>query len=91
MTTQRSGGDSLAILEETVVVVGIWDSVVWLVNADWRTTEFKVILPGVGLAALSGALGRVSIWIGYRINDWIDSFVEETPDKNNSSQPDDAV
>ncbi len=40
------------------IVVGAWDGLVWLVKADWRTTDFVVPIIAGPAAVVFGILGR---------------------------------
>ena len=55
------------------IVVGLWDLLVWLVNADWKTTSFVVpIWAGIIAAATS-----VSAWVLMGAGDWFDKISEQ--------------
>ncbi len=50
-----------------VVMVGLWDGIVWLTKSDWRTTNFSVPLIAFVAAIVLGINARI-------INDLIERF-----------------
>lgn len=42
------------------IVVGFWDLLVWLFNAEWRTSHFKASLWGLGIWIVAGFVGNVA-------------------------------
>jgi hypothetical protein len=70
-------GAATAVSMVVIVIMTPWDFLVWLFNADWRTTEFKASL--YSLAVLFGGLILVGPFVLTR--NWLRRF-EDWCDRN---------
>ncbi len=57
-------GIGCAVCAVVAIIVGAWDGLVWLVKADWRTTDFVVPIIAGPAAVVFGILTRAFISLG---------------------------
>ena len=70
----------LVVFWIAVVVGGVltfWDSLVWLFNADWRTTNFQGFVVAATVALVSGIVGGVFLAMKNKLDEWRASLEEE--------------
>lgn len=66
----------ISISMAVFVVAGLWDLVVYLTNAEWKTSEFAYSM----FTAWSGFFGWILIKIGFKILNWSEvSHITKTP------------
>ena len=55
------------------IIAGLWDLLVWLTNADWKTTNFSAPIWAGIIAAATG----VSAWVLVGAGDWFDEISDQ--------------
>lgn len=75
-----------------VLIVGPWDFLVWLFNADWRTTHGQAPLWGLAIAIVFGILHALFAWISElaeRVEAWCTRREDSEYSKIRASYSDD--